>query len=356
MLEAAGRPGNCPATTGLNWANYEIEASLTYESFLGSAKEAQLLFRWQDPNNFYMARIINRGSWVVEFGMMVGGQWSERLQRPISNFNPFGNNRFKVNVNGSDFTFYVNDEWIEHDADSRLTRGTVGLGANEAIVRFHDLTVVFPGEDLRDPATHEIDRRIRSLREVVAQVADSLAQIGSVPATFEPADYHPAFVEVVGESNDPDVRAAVQAVQGAASDLSLPVVTESGPDGDLRTSIALDGSTTFYDEEGRPGLQFDRQGRLEMTYEYQEDQLAKMTYVKARKDLAGRISAMRADVRSRATRALELLAEVPGHPEAVIIGPDLRLHATPGTRDRLVMRVPIEDGRIPGEPTFRRWR
>lgn len=54
--------------------------------------------------------------------------------------------------------------------------------------------------------------------------------------------------------------------------------------------------------------------------------------------------------------ALELLAEVPGHPEAVIIGPDLRLHATPGTRDRLVMRVPIEDGRIPGEPTFRRWR
>jgi len=54
--------------------------------------------------------------------------------------------------------------------------------------------------------------------------------------------------------------------------------------------------------------------------------------------------------------ALRLLAEVPGHPEAVIIGPDLRLHTTPGTRDRLVMRVPVEDGRIPGDPAFRRWR
>ena len=54
-------------------------------------------------------------------------------------------------------------------------------------------------------------------------------------------------------------------------------------------------------------------------------------------------------------RALEMLARVPGHPEAVIIGPDLRLHTTPGTRDRLVMRVALDGDRIPGDPTFRGW-
>ncbi|HJL19046.1 MAG TPA: FAD:protein FMN transferase [Sandaracinaceae bacterium LLY-WYZ-13_1] len=55
-------------------------------------------------------------------------------------------------------------------------------------------------------------------------------------------------------------------------------------------------------------------------------------------------------------RALAMLAEVPGGPEAVIIDPRLGIHTTPGTEDRLIMRVPVEDGRIPGEPTFRGWR
>ena len=54
-------------------------------------------------------------------------------------------------------------------------------------------------------------------------------------------------------------------------------------------------------------------------------------------------------------RAIEMLADVPGHPEAVIIDPELRIHTTPGTRDRLIMRVPLQDDRIPGEPRFRGW-
>lgn len=54
-------------------------------------------------------------------------------------------------------------------------------------------------------------------------------------------------------------------------------------------------------------------------------------------------------------RALAMLAEVPGHPEAVIIDPELRIHTTPGTEDRLIMRVPVDDGRIPGDPRFRGW-
>ncbi|MFK7991338.1 MAG: FAD:protein FMN transferase, partial [Sandaracinaceae bacterium] len=55
-------------------------------------------------------------------------------------------------------------------------------------------------------------------------------------------------------------------------------------------------------------------------------------------------------------RALEMLARVPGSPEAVIIDPELGIHMTPGTRDHVVWRVPIEDGRIPGDPAFQGWR
>jgi len=51
-------------------------------------------------------------------------------------------------------------------------------------------------------------------------------------------------------------------------------------------------------------------------------------------------------------RALEMLARIPGHPEAVIIDPDLRIWTTPGTRDRLVMRAALEDGKLPGPTRY----
>lgn len=56
-------------------------------------------------------------------------------------------------------------------------------------------------------------------------------------------------------------------------------------------------------------------------------------------------------------RALAMLAEVPGHPEAVIIDSEMRMHLTPGTRERLVLRVELgEDDLLPGSPEFRSWR
>ncbi len=67
---------------------------------------------------------------------------------------------------------------------------------------------------------------------------------------------------------------------------------------------------------------------------------------------------MRADALSTAVfvlgpeRALEMLARIPGHPEAVIIDPDLRIWTTPGTRDRLVWRTALEDGRLPGPTRY----
>ncbi len=51
-------------------------------------------------------------------------------------------------------------------------------------------------------------------------------------------------------------------------------------------------------------------------------------------------------------RALEMLARVPGNPEAVIIDRDLRIWTTPGTRNRLVMRAALQDGRLPGPTAY----
>lgn len=56
-------------------------------------------------------------------------------------------------------------------------------------------------------------------------------------------------------------------------------------------------------------------------------------------------------------RALAMIAEAPVRMEAVIIDRDLRLWTTPGTRERLVMRVELgEDDRLPGDPAFGGWR
>lgn len=52
-------------------------------------------------------------------------------------------------------------------------------------------------------------------------------------------------------------------------------------------------------------------------------------------------------------RALEMLARAPGSPQAVIIGPDLRVYTTPGIRDRIIWRTELVDGRLPGSPRFR---
>jgi thiamine biosynthesis lipoprotein len=51
-------------------------------------------------------------------------------------------------------------------------------------------------------------------------------------------------------------------------------------------------------------------------------------------------------------RGLALLATWRERIDAVVIGPDLRMSSTPGVRDRLVMRVELEDGRLPGPTRF----
>lgn len=51
-------------------------------------------------------------------------------------------------------------------------------------------------------------------------------------------------------------------------------------------------------------------------------------------------------------RAIEMLARIPGSPEAVIIDANLRVWTTPGMRDRLRMRPEFQADRLPGSPRF----
>ena len=48
-----------------------------------------------------------------------------------------------------------------------------------------------------------------------------------------------------------------------------------------------------------------------------------------------------------AERALQMLPTAPGHPEAVIVDKDFKMYASPSVKKRLLMRVPLDQGRIP---------
>ena len=46
-----------------------------------------------------------------------------------------------------------------------------------------------------------------------------------------------------------------------------------------------------------------------------------------------------------------MLEKAPFHVDAVIVDKDLRLHVSPGMKDKLVMRSELTDGKLPpGEP------
>jgi thiamine biosynthesis lipoprotein len=51
-------------------------------------------------------------------------------------------------------------------------------------------------------------------------------------------------------------------------------------------------------------------------------------------------------------RGLEMLARTPGSPDALIIGPDLEVHASESMRDRIIWRTELTDGRLPGSARY----
>lgn len=302
------------ATTGLNWADYSVTTRFDYESFSGPAKEVALLLRWQGPSSYYMARILDRSfqgrGWVLE---LAGPLTGERVIAGLGAFDPAGTHTLRVDVRGSTFDFYLDGQHLGSTSDSQASRGTVGFGANHATVRFHDLEVTFPGEDLRDPATRDVDHKLRDLREAVAQASDPLARIGAVPAGFDPAVIDPVDVRILEESGDPDVQTAVSAVVQAASDPNLAVISEVDSKERPLAVTKINGSTTAFNEFGNPLAEYDRDGRRQITYSYDsQGRLAKTTLEADRADLSEQMAVLAREITRRKAEASRDLAEQAG--------------------------------------------
>jgi|GEM_PF-3174423 len=322
-----GGDGFVLATTGMNWADYTVTTRFDYESFTGPAKEVALLYRWQGPSSYHMVRILDRSfqpdrhaGWIME---LAGPLWGERIIARLDGFDPSGTHTLSVRCSGSNFEFTLDGQLKATISDGRISRGTVGVGANHSIIRFHDLEVTFPGEDLRDPATRDVDAKLRSLREAVSQAAGPVGQIGVLPAVFDPAAVDPVHVRVLEQSSDPDVQAAVSAVIQAASDPNLAVITEMDSRERPLAITKIDGSTTTFNESGNPMVQYTQDGRRQVTYAYDgQGRLIKTTLEAARADLPERLNVLRQEVTRRQAQASRALAE-----QAGVVNQELEIQA-----------------------------
>jgi hypothetical protein len=110
--------------------NYTYEAKVKYVTFDPYFKEAGLIFRYQDTDNFYYYKIYDfYGYWRLIFGGKVAGvEFSERIA-DISELTEGTFYTLKVDVTGSDFDFYLDGVLQGSYTDSRLTEGKIGLMA-----------------------------------------------------------------------------------------------------------------------------------------------------------------------------------------------------------------------------------
>ncbi|PIQ82786.1 MAG: hypothetical protein COV76_01865 [Candidatus Omnitrophica bacterium CG11_big_fil_rev_8_21_14_0_20_64_10] len=316
------------ARTGLNWADYTASTRYTLDEINPSGGNTQLIFRYQDENNHYFMQVIRRTSdphqgWSLLFGGRVGGQYFEKQWFALPGFRDGvpQSHDLQVAVAGSTFRFFVDGRFVGESSDGRLTRGSVGFGLDNSVVRFDQIEVAFPGEDLRDPATRSVDFALAGLRQVTAAVSATLENLGTLPGQFNPDEVEPTSVRILGESTNPAVQAAVEAIRSVTADPSLTVMTERDGDGKLLTTTSADGTTTAYNDAGKPGIRYDRQGAEQLRYQYDAaGYLTGVTFVGARAHLEAQITALQTEVQRRSTFALERLAQQRG----VVLG-DLKV-------------------------------
>ena len=108
-----------------------------------------LLFRRADRDNYYIFRIRDDGDY--QFRTRYEGEWHTLISWTESGtIQPGEVNRLTVVAEGSHFTFYINDQYVDEYDDDRLSSGTSGLllGLNK-----EGDTVVFEFDDfeLRAP-------------------------------------------------------------------------------------------------------------------------------------------------------------------------------------------------------------
>jgi hypothetical protein len=108
-----------------------------------------LLFRVQDPQQFYRYSITSNGLYVIERHNS-DGTWTRLVQDwlPTEAINQGLNvaNRLKVIANGPEFTFYVNDILLQQVTDATYPSGAIALsagtfGGDNLQVSFDELVV-----------------------------------------------------------------------------------------------------------------------------------------------------------------------------------------------------------------------
>jgi len=134
---------------GTDWVNYTYQVNMR----ISNERDHGIVFR-ADANNFYAVVLANNGPGSFSFKKVINGVMSTIPGTSpvlltslglVANTAPSVVEQtvtLKIEVNGSDFKFYVNGILAQEFTDSSLTRGSVGFYADRANVRFSNLSVI----------------------------------------------------------------------------------------------------------------------------------------------------------------------------------------------------------------------
>jgi outer membrane protein assembly factor BamB len=116
-----------------SWTDFTLETKFKYQKNDPYFKEVYLVFRYQDPNNFYYVGPYNYyGWWKLKYGGRVNGSDFSGI---LCEMPPLANgvwHSLKVVASGSNFKVYLNGNYMGEFNHSALSRGKIGVGARAA--------------------------------------------------------------------------------------------------------------------------------------------------------------------------------------------------------------------------------
>ena len=111
------------------WTNYTVETKFNYVTQDPYFKEAYLIFRYQNSDNFYYVKTYdNFGLWRIKYGGRVGGQEFVGNLANIAELAQGTPHSLKIVANVGNFKVYLNGTYLGEFNDTRLTSGKIGLG------------------------------------------------------------------------------------------------------------------------------------------------------------------------------------------------------------------------------------
>jgi hypothetical protein len=121
------------------WTDYSITAPIT----IAAAAEASIVFRYQNPTNFYWAGL---GLWGHQYSIskVVNGTYSELVSSGLQSANPAGTYQLQVIVSGSNIELYVNGVLALTVTDTSLASGEIGLRTVNSTMQAASVNVTTP--------------------------------------------------------------------------------------------------------------------------------------------------------------------------------------------------------------------